>query len=982
MNYDGANGEKLINIRIFIGCALVVLALQLLFSHTIANQFEAEMKSQREADLNKMVQVAHNAINPIIKDVRDGNISREAGLAKVKDMVRQMVYEDEFGSNYIFMSSYDGTMLVQPFEPGKEGTNQWDLQDVYGKYLIRELINAARQSPEGSFVSYFYYPPNEDTAEEKLSYVVGIPELNAYIGTGMYIESGYKALEKLINRQRAGFILITVIIFFLTTMLISELTKRNALLQKEVHDRIYTERLLSESEQKYKALYESASDAIFLLKDGIFVECNPKAEELLGCRKTEIIGKTLLDFSPELQPGGVNSQEKFLAVNARAIEGGTQFFEWQYYTYQGAVFYAEVSLNNIELNDMKYIQSIVRDVSQRVKDKEKIQWQYKALKKTQTELVEKHEELTAIYEELTASEEELRNNYEELSNLQNETKALADRYMLVTEAANDIIWDYDGISEEMYVSERVWELLGYKQEEFAAKMTSFFPLIHPEDKPRVTTEYFAHLKGATPYFSSEHRLKTKDGDYKWIYARGKAAKNKDGKIIRNAGSLTDITDKKLYEKEIRKLAFYDYLTGLPNRIHLINRLKRAMELCLKNGCSGAVFYLDLDNFKMINDSFGHNYGDLLLVEISKRILRKIEKSSLARIGGDEFVVLLEHVESKQEIENTALKIQKLFNEPFKVDANLFFITCSMGIAVYPNDGTTVDEVLKSADMAMYEAKVAGRNKYVYYDSQMGEKLVNKLEMVNRLREAVTNQELFLLYQPQIDVTTGSIVGFEALLRWENPDYGIVSPNVFIPLAEETGMIIDIGNWVISNVFAFAAELNGLGYNAPPISINVSPVQFMENIFVDRVTEISEKHLLDPGKIGLEITENIFVDAFDIFVGKLHALKARGFQIHLDDFGRGYSSLNFLKNLPIDTVKIDKSFIDGIVGERKEQKILNSIIYLAKNIGLTVIAEGVETEEQVKYLLSSYCYIIQGYYFSKPVPKNEVIMLLKNGKNFT
>lgn len=983
MNYKNDKEGKLVNSKILLGFALLVLALQLLFSQAISYKFEVEMKGQREAALKKMVQMAHNTIKPTIQKVQSGEISRLQGIQEIRNIIRGMNYEDQFGPNYIFMSSYDGSMLVQPFEPEKEGSNQWDLQDAKGKYIVRQLVEAARQNPEGSFVTYHYYPPQKKTAEEKLSYVVGIPQLNVYLGTGMYMESSYKVLENLIDGQRWGFIIFNLIVFVFTAFLIKEIIKRNSLLLMEIEEKNQVERKLLESQHKYKALFERANDAIFILKGKVIVECNSKVEELFGCRKEAIIGKTPLDLSPEVQSDGTHSKKIAEELMGKVLGGEAQFFKWLNRDYKGRIFPAEVSLSSLELNGEKYIQAIVRDVTERVKDQEKIQWQYNTLKKTQQELVKKHEELTAIYEELSASEEELRTNYLELSKLQKETEDLAQRYILVTEAAKDIIWHYDARKKKMHISGRIEELLGYnpREIEFSNLNALIKEIIHPEDKSKLIAEFMAHVLKDTPHFAADQRLKRKNGDYKWFHIRGKIAKDKSGKTIGHAGSLTDITEKKLYEKKIKKLAYYDSLTGLPNRLHLINRLGEILESDKGNDFFGAVFYLDIDNFKVINDSYGHNYGDSLLLEMSNRLTKEIA-AFLARIGGDEFVVLIEKAPSIEEIEKIALKILKVFADPIKVEENLFFITCSIGIALFPQDGKTVDELLKNADMAMYEAKGAGKNKYAYYNSLMEEELVKKLAMENQLRNAVKNNELFLLYQPQIDPLTGTIVGFEALLRWQSPIYGIVSPNIFIPLAEETGLILEIGKWVLNSAFSFAAMLNKVDSNPPCISINVSPVQFMENVFVERVAEEGKKHLVNPGNIALEITESIFVDVFDTVNDKLQKLKKMGYQLHLDDFGKGYSSLNYLKNLPFDTVKIDKSFVKGIVDKGKERKILSSIISLAKNIGLTVVAEGVETSEQVIYLVTSSCHVIQGFYFSKPVSQQEALEMVINKKKFT
>ena len=1074
-------------IVIFAAISLIIAFFQLFFSQAITSDFSTHMREQRMNSVNKMVHLAHNSVKPVIEKARAGEISVEEARETVSDFIRNMTYEDEFGPNYIFMSSYEGTMLVQPFEPEREGSNQWDLKDANGKYIIRELVKAAKEKPEGSYVTYDYYPPNKKIPEEKLSYVIGIPEINAYIGTGMYTESSYVELRKLLDNQRNGFLLLTVFILASLMVYVAALVKGNSRLAKEVSERIgaendirtifntihdailihdengkilqtnqragalyglenegilqygieglsleggetvkklqeiqeldsegslvfewkfkrpldstlfdgevalrkcewsgknvivaavrdisdrkAAEETLRESENRYRTLYQAANDAIMILDENrSIVECNGKAEQIFGCSREELTSTSFFQFSPEMQPDGELSVEKADRKVSWVLAGFPQKFEWQHVRLDGTVFFVEVSLNKVELDHKVYVMSIMRDITERKDFLERLQNQYDDLQDAQRELQSKHDELSSIYEELTATEEELRTQYEELQSSQRETQELAQRYMLVLEASNDVIWEWGGSTKLTYYSDRYKELLGYSKDEPGEDIDDIYKTVHPEDVEKLEKAFKEHIKCKTEYFSAEFRVKLKSGSYKWVMCRGKAIVSDRGEIVHNAGSITDITARKQYEEEIRQLAYYDYLTGLPNRVMIVNQLKSRLGVCSIDGCCGSVFFIDVDNFKIINDTFGHSYGDRVLIELANKLkLLGREDIIIGRIGGDEFIVVQDAYTDEQNIRELAEKILELFENPIIIEENNFNVTCSIGIALYPKDGSSEEEILKNADLAMYRAKNQGKNNYVLYDARMGADLAEKIELEKHLREAYKNKEFMLYYQPQIDAVNGSIVGLEALIRWNSPIFGFVSPARFIPIAEEIGLINDIGRWVISERFAFAKKIMDKGIC---VSCNISSMQLMQSGFVKEVMDAFESYGLKKGSVALEITESCLIESFEDTTEKLALLRDKGILIYLDDFGTGYSSLTYLKNLPIDTVKIDKSFIDDITFGGVEGRIVKSIISLAHQIGLKVVAEGVETKEQMEYLASFNCNYIQGYLVSRPVPEAE------------
>ncbi|KAB2333500.1 bifunctional diguanylate cyclase/phosphodiesterase [Bacillus mesophilum] len=442
-----------------------------------------------------------------------------------------------------------------------------------------------------------------------------------------------------------------------------------------------------------------------------------------------------------------------------------------------------------------------------------------------------------------------------------------------------------------------------------------------------------------------------------------------------SGIIRDISERKKNEKKITELVYRDPLTNLPNRRFLNNYLSLSIEQAAINHQSLAVLFIDLDRFKYINDTLGHSVGDHLLVEVSKRMSKYIEKKDmLARQGGDEYILIFPQMNHQH-----AAKIsQQILDEllmPFHFEDNELFISASIGISMYPEDGGEADLLVKNADTAMYRAKDNGKNNYQFFTSDMNDLMAKKMRLEIGLRKAVINNELELYYQPQIHVNTGHIKGVEALIRWNHPKMGTVSPAEFIPLAEETGLIIQIGNWVIETACRQAKEWEIQGYAPVRMSINISARQFQQTSFVDTVMEIIENTKIDPQYLELELTETIVQDPV-YAIPVLNQLKEMGIKLSLDDFGTGYSSLSYLKSFPLDTLKIDRSFISTVNESGKDAAIVKTIINMANSLDLNVIAEGVETNEQLLSLKQDGCDEYQGYLFSKPVKALEVQELLQ------
>ena len=548
----------------------------------------------------------------------------------------------------------------------------------------------------------------------------------------------------------------------------------------------------------------------------------------------------------------------------------------------------------------------------------------------------------------------------------------ARRYKLAINGSNDGIWDWDIIKDKGYISYKLKEILGMSSEDMEQFLDTWWSLIHPEDREAFEEALENYIYQKTPYFVCEYRVKSKDNDYIWFLTRGKAIRDKDGAPIRMAGSHTDITDRKKAEEKINYLAYYDIVTGLANRTLFEEKLNKTIEKAKEKKEMFGIVYLDLDNFKTVNDTMGHDFGNLLLKDIGDLLKRHIGKQDMAaRLSGDEFVILVPRLNSNEKLKNMINGINNEFREPFILGNQQVYVTMSSGIVIYPIDGEDEQTILKNADTAMYCAKEIGKNNYQFFMPEMNEKIVEKLKLQNDLRNAVKNQEFVVNYQPQISIETGKIVGLEALVRWIHPVEGIVSPLKFIPAAEETGLIEQIGEFVLRSACKQNKLWQEKGYAPMCIAVNLSARQFQQKKLIKIIENVLDETALDPEWLELEITESISMKDLDFTINTLHNFKDIGIKVALDDFGTGYSSLNYLKKLPIHSLKMDKSFVDDITNDSKELAIAKAITTLAKTMNLSIVAEGVETKEQLLLLKELEVDIAQGYLISKPLPAEEI-----------
>ncbi|MFZ6646496.1 putative bifunctional diguanylate cyclase/phosphodiesterase [Undibacterium sp. TJN25] len=476
----------------------------------------------------------------------------------------------------------------------------------------------------------------------------------------------------------------------------------------------------------------------------------------------------------------------------------------------------------------------------------------------------------------------------------------------------------------------------------------------------------------------ESRVYRKDRSIIWISENARTVYDDAGNIQFYEGTVEDITDRKLHEAEVEHRASHDMLTGLPNRALLQERLQQGIMQARHRGTRLALAFLDIDQFKYINDSLGHQAGDQLLQIMSERLLACMRDSdTVARLGGDEFVLLLNHHADGDELDSVMQRIRSSVSQPCRIDGRELTVTCSIGISLYPGDGEHADVLLKNADAAMYKAKELGRNNYQYYAGVLTPAVADRLDLLNKLRIAIQNRQLTLHYQPKIDLGTGLIHSAEALIRWRHPVQGMISPAEFIPLAEETGLIMPIGEWVIHTACAQAMQwlMQGLQPQPIRIAVNISPRQLHHGDLAQIVRHALEETGLPPSLLELEITESMMMHNMDASIATLHQLKQMGVYLSVDDFGTGYASLSYLKKFPVDCLKIDQSFVRDIVVDKDDAAIVKAIISLGHILNLSVIAEGVETQEQARFLQQNACDCAQGYYFGRPMDNDAFSLLI-------
>ena len=673
------------------------------------------------------------------------------------------------------------------------------------------------------------------------------------------------------------------------------------------------------SEISFRDLFDLAADCMLVLgPDGCIREINRVGHEQLGYTRAEMVGKHISQFiSPEFSSG-------IAGRIAELLKRGHLTFESAQVRKDGSVLPVEISSRTIKLDGEYAFFSVIRDISKR--------------KQIETELRESEEKYRALFEE-----------------------------------------SYDGLfisnpaGKYIDVNRKAIQMFGYDtKEEMLGLDLAKDIYADPADRKKIITSVNAH-----GFAEFEVVAKKKNGDRITTLCSFTAVKDKSGAITAYRGIIRDITEKKRSEELIWRQANFDTLTGLPNRDMFRDRLGQAVKKSDRENHPLALLLIDLDQFKEVNDTLGHEVGDLLLKEVSERTRSCIrETDTLARLGGDEFTVVLPNVSVTGHVEDVAQKIISRLAEPFQLGHEVVYISASIGITIYPNDADDIDALMKNADQAMYVAKGKGRNRYSYFTHALQQAAQSRLRLINDLRGALKQGQFHIHFQPIIELATGKIHKAEALIRWKHPDRGMVSPGDFIPLAEETGLINEIGDWVFRESARWASSWARSFRQRCQISVNMSPVQFHLNV---DICNDWMKYLAELGLAGnslvIEITEGILLHAGTEVTNNLLKFRDAGIQVAIDDFGTGYSTLSYLKKFDIDYLKIDRSFVTNLEKDPNNMALSEAIIVMSHKLGLKVIAEGVETEAQRRLLVAAGCDFAQGYLFSKAVPPEQFEKLL-------
>ncbi len=684
--------------------------------------------------------------------------------------------------------------------------------------------------------------------------------------------------------------------------------------------------------ERFKAVVHQSVEAILIVDpDWVILEANPAFFRLLGLDSNTLTQrnlKNLLQFEPDLDKNSLEEAKKNGVIS-----------EHHCVCLDGSTLDLELSAVQISSDESQSISIIIHDVTHRRKS-------------------------------------------------ENALRISEERYMLAAQGANDGLWDWNLMSNEIYFSARWKTMLGYSQNEIGGSPDEWFDRVHPDDIIHLRTQLSEHLHSRSEHFECEYRILHRDGQYYWMLVRGVAVWDAAGYAHRIAGSQTDITERKIIENQLRYDALHDGLTGLGNRTLLIDHLIHANERKKrKPDMLYAIFFLDFDKFKKVNDSFGHHAGDQVLIEASHRlenglratdtITRFIGTETLVRIAGDEFVLLLEDFDSVEDIYKTADRIVNLLSSPYHIDDMEVILTASLGLVIPQEIFTNPDDLIRNADIAMYRAKQQGGGQIVAFDDNMFEGALTRMQMESDLRQAVDKGEFEVYYQPIYSLGNDHLAGFEALVRWHHPMQGLVMPMEFIPLAEETGLIVPIGYFVLEDACrkmqSWRQKL--LIPTELVVSVNLTSRQIFNPALVPNVASILKLTGFDPKRLWLEVSEISLIENNKSNWNNLEELRKMGIRIEIDDFGTGYSSLSYLQHLPVDGFKIDRSFVNDLQGSGKQ--IIKTLIDLGHNLGLVQVAEGIETENQKAFLKNLSCEYAQGFLMSKPITASAIEEMIKS-----
>jgi diguanylate cyclase (GGDEF)-like protein/PAS domain S-box-containing protein len=723
---------------------------------------------------------------------------------------------------------------------------------------------------------------------------------------------------------------------------------------EDISERRRAREEMQELLQRQQAILENASVGILFTRDGRIMHSNPRMEAILGWPEGGLLDQmTTVFFKDE------EDYQRFGSVVGPQLGRGERVdVEWQNMRRDGSLIWCRHLAKAMQAADgSRSAIWITQDISDQKRAEA-------ALEDARMDLERRVEERTL---ELAFINNQLQNEIAERSAIEQHLRTEEARFRDLSEMSSDWFWEMDA---DLRFTEMSGGLIHTKlnPSRTLGKYRWELPIVGVT--PEQWAEHKRVLQAHEPFRDFVYQMETKPGELHWFAISGKPI-FEDGVFQGYRGTGSDITERRQAEQKIEFLAYHDPLTGLPNRVLLQDRLQQALALAERNGTGLALVFLDLDNFKKINDSLGHAAGDVLLQEVALRLKRCVrDTDTISRQGGDEFVLILRDLHGAEGSLPVLTKIMETLQEPVRCEGNELSTSASIGVALYPQDGRDFETLRKKADMAMYRAKEAGRNTYRFFDEAMDDEAVEHLLMRSGLRRALERHEFVLHYQPQIDLATGQVIGAEALLRWQHPEYGLVPPGRFIPVAEESGLIVAIGEWVLHEACRQAAAWQRAGLPPLVLAVNLSAVQFRRGSVEETVLRALAASELRPEYLELELTETILIQNVEQVMASVRRLKQLGVKLSIDDFGTGYSSLSYLKRFDIDKLKIDQSFIRDLASDPDDAAIVRAIIQMAHSLDVRAIAEGVETPDMLRQLRAFGCDEAQGYHFARPMPAAE------------
>jgi diguanylate cyclase (GGDEF)-like protein/PAS domain S-box-containing protein len=685
---------------------------------------------------------------------------------------------------------------------------------------------------------------------------------------------------------------------------------------------------MRESDEQYRLLFEGNPVPMWVFdrKTLRFIAVNEAAIRQYGFARQEFLAKTITEIRPEQDIPGLlqDIAKRTLGLEARGI--------WRHRKKNGELIDVEIVSHPLDFHGVKSMLVAAQDITER--------------KRAEDAVRQAEEKYRGIFEDAVIGI----------------FQATPDGRLTNVNRAHARMHGYESPEEMMAEVSNV-------ARDLSVDPNRMLELAHSVRRNGI-------VRGA------EVEVYRKDGSKKWVRVNLRAIHGADGDVALFEGTVEDITEHKAAQERMKFLAFYDALTELPHRALLQDRLDTALAGARRRGEKIALLFLDLDRFKAINDSFGHSFGDCVLKEIARRLKECTrEHNTVARVGGDEFLILLSNVKDAADAAIAAERVFEAINAGFTVQGRSLSVGCSVGVSIFPEHGADGETLIRNADAAMYSVKDSGRNSVRFFTDEMNAQAVERVTMDKNLRQALERKEFFLVYQPQLDIESGKITGFEALIRWNHPELGLICPDRFISIAENNGLILPIGEWVLRTACSQARRWQDEGLCPVPVAVNVSAVQFRQEAFRDLIRKVLQETGLAPEYLELELTETLLLSNAGVTLSVLKELKEMGLKLSIDDFGTGYSSFSYLRHFCVDKLKIDQTFIQDVVSKRDDAAITIAIIGLARSLHIKVIAEGVENESQMFFLREHRCDQIQGHYFSKPVLADEATAMLQSERGF-